>query len=186
MTFPRTLFTAHASRTHVKAHQTDFPVKLDNSSGQTHDSPLERPLRTKVTFRHGKAPKRHRGHQAVREPPSQARANSPPCSFRSGIGTKARRAASRPRRHPPPCSEPWQKPRSIRSDSMAPIGKSPKPSRLGSDRSRLPIPVLGLPRPRTHGTAPRAVLGCSGGMSSRRMSSRRIFARYLGIDPLDI
>lgn len=147
MTFPHTLSTAHAPETHVKAPQTDFPGKPDNSSGPTHDSPLERPLRTKVTFRHGKAPKRHRGHQAVREPPSQARTNSPPCSFRSGIGTKARRAASRPRRHPPPCSEPWRKPRSIRSDSMAPIGKSPKPPRLGSDRSRLSIPLVGIATP---------------------------------------
>lgn len=38
----RTLSTAHASRTHVKAPQTDFHAKLDNSSGLTHDSPSER------------------------------------------------------------------------------------------------------------------------------------------------
>ena len=53
----RTLFTAHHSRTHVKAPQTDFPVKPDNSSGLTQDSPSERHLRTKVTFRPKTAPK---------------------------------------------------------------------------------------------------------------------------------
>lgn len=64
-----TLFTAHASRTHVKAPQTDFHIKPDNSSGPTHDSPSETPLRTKVTFRHEKALKKHGGHQAARRPP---------------------------------------------------------------------------------------------------------------------
>lgn len=52
-----TLSTAHASRTHVKAPQTDFHIKPDNSSGLTHDSPSERPLRTKVTFQPRQAPK---------------------------------------------------------------------------------------------------------------------------------
>lgn len=51
------LSTAHYSRTHVKAHQTDFLVKPDNSSGLTHDSPSERPLRTKATFQPKTAPK---------------------------------------------------------------------------------------------------------------------------------
>lgn len=68
-----TLFAAHASRTHVKAPQTDLHVKPYNSSGPTHDSPSKRPSRTKVTFQHGKAPKKHGGkpwkHQAAREPP---------------------------------------------------------------------------------------------------------------------
>lgn len=55
--FSRTLFTAHASRTHVKASQTDFPVKHDNSSGSTYDSTSETPLRTKETFQPKTAPK---------------------------------------------------------------------------------------------------------------------------------
>lgn len=44
------LSTAYAYRTHVKAPQTDFHPKPDNSSGPTHDSPLETPLRKKETF----------------------------------------------------------------------------------------------------------------------------------------
>lgn len=64
-----TVSTAHASRTHVKAPQTEFPTKPDNSSGLTHDSPPETPLRTKVTFQPKQAPKKHREHQAVRGPP---------------------------------------------------------------------------------------------------------------------
>lgn len=55
--FPHTLFTAHASRTHVKAPPAVFPVKPDNSSGLTHDSPSGKPLRKRVTFQHQKAPK---------------------------------------------------------------------------------------------------------------------------------
>lgn len=64
-----TLSTAHASRTHVKALQTDLHAKPDNSSGPTHDSPSKRPLRTKVTFQPKTAPKKHREHQAVRGSP---------------------------------------------------------------------------------------------------------------------
>lgn len=70
----RTIFTVHASRTHVKAPQTDFPVKHDNSSGLTHDSPSERHLRTKATFqpqKHRKAsrtPSRKRTTQAKHVP----------------------------------------------------------------------------------------------------------------------
>lgn len=55
--FFRTLSTAHASRTHVTAPQTDLHVKPDNSSGPTHDSPSERPLRTKATPQPTQAPK---------------------------------------------------------------------------------------------------------------------------------
>lgn len=58
-----TLSTAHASRTHVKAPQTDFPVKPDNSLGPTHGSPSKRPSRTKVTFQHKK-------HRKASRPPS--------------------------------------------------------------------------------------------------------------------
>lgn len=64
-----TLFASHASRTHVKAPQTDLHAKPDNSSGSTHDSPSERPSRTKVTLQPKTAPKKHREHQAVRRPP---------------------------------------------------------------------------------------------------------------------
>lgn len=53
---PHTLSIAYASRMHVKALQTDFPVKPDNSLGLTHDSPSKRLLHTKETFQ----PKKHR------------------------------------------------------------------------------------------------------------------------------
>ena len=52
-----TLSTTYTSRTHVKAPQTDFHIKPDNSSGPTNDNPPKKPLRMKVTFRHGKATK---------------------------------------------------------------------------------------------------------------------------------
>lgn len=68
-----TLSTAHASRTHVKAPQTDFPVKSDNSSGPTHDRPSERPSRTKsdvpTQTSTEKASRKAMWHQTVREPP---------------------------------------------------------------------------------------------------------------------
>lgn len=115
-----TLSTTHASRTHVKAPQTDLHVKPDNSSGLTHDSPSEKPLRTKETFQHQKAPKSIENTKKRDDPPSQARTNSPPCSVQTGIGTKARRAASGPRRNPPRCPEPWKKLRKHRECPMAP------------------------------------------------------------------
>lgn len=65
----RTLFPSHASRTHVKAPQADFPTKPDNSLGSTRDSPSERPSRKKRRSSQGRAPKRHRGLRAVRGPP---------------------------------------------------------------------------------------------------------------------
>lgn len=119
------LSTTHAPVAHVKAPQTDFPVKPDNSSGPTHDSPSERPLRTKATFQHEKAPKKAsrkategpRGERTTQAGKGPTTLNAP---SGPGTGTKARRAASKPRRHPPPCSEPWKKLRSIRSDTMAP------------------------------------------------------------------
>lgn len=79
-----TLSTAHASRTHVKAPQTDFPVKPDNSSGPTHDSPLERPLRKKATFQHGKAPKSIEDAKQREDRPSRALTDSPPCPDQIG------------------------------------------------------------------------------------------------------
>lgn len=105
-----TLSTAYASRTHVKALQTDFHAKPNNSSGSTYDSPPESLLRTKATFQHQKAPKSIENIKQREDHPSQAPTNSPPCPSQSGIGTKARRAASRPSPYPPRCSEPWKKP----------------------------------------------------------------------------
>lgn len=61
-----TLFTSQASRTHVRASQTDFPARPDNSLGLTHDSQSERPLRTRAALQPKTAPKKHREHQAVR------------------------------------------------------------------------------------------------------------------------
>lgn len=115
-----TLFTAHASRTHIKADQTDFPVKPDNSSGPTHDSPSERPSRAKVTFRHQKAPKSIEDTKQREDHPSQAWTDSSPCSIRSGTGAKARRAASKPSPYPPRCSASWKKLKGIGSYSMTP------------------------------------------------------------------
>lgn len=118
-----TLSTAHAPVTHVKASQTVFPVKPDNSSGPTHGSPSERPLRTKATFRHGKLRKKHRGkaweRQRREDHPSRAKPNHPPCPFRHEVEAKARRAASKPRRHPSPCSKPWAK---ASKDQVSPHG----------------------------------------------------------------
>lgn len=85
-----TLFTAHASRTHVKALQTDFHVKPDNSSGLTHNSPPKRPLRKKATFQHKKAPKEHRGkpwkHKAARRPPKPS--TDQLCSMLRPVGNR--------------------------------------------------------------------------------------------------
>lgn len=85
--FSPPLFTTHALITHVKAPQTDFHIKPDNSSVPTYDSPSERPLRKKATFQHRKAPKKHRGkHGNTKQRddhPSQARTNYSQCSFRS-------------------------------------------------------------------------------------------------------
>ena len=140
----RTLSTAHASRTHVKAPQTDFPVKHDNSSGHTHNSLSERPLRTKVTFRYKKHRKSMEDANQREDHPNQARTNSPPCSIQSGIATKARRATSKPRRHPSPCPKPWKEHRrhqvrfhgSYRSghlslQGLASIGLGSRPLGLG-------------------------------------------------------
>lgn len=77
------LFTAHASRTHVKAPQTDFPVKHDNSSDLTHDSPSETRLRTKVTFQPKTAPKSIENTKPQEGHPSQASINSHPCTFQA-------------------------------------------------------------------------------------------------------
>lgn len=78
------LSTVHASRTHVKAPQTDFSVKPDNSSGPTHDSPQKSPLRTKVTFQPKTAPKSIENTKPQENHPSQARTNSPPCPNQIG------------------------------------------------------------------------------------------------------
>lgn len=129
-----TLSTAHASRTHVKAPQTDFPVKPDNSSGPTHDNPSERPLRKKVTFQPKQAPKK-----AWRTPSRKrtTQAKHGPTLLHaltgSNIGTKARRATPRRSPYPPPCLEPWKKPRIHQVRLHGSMPQSPKPSRLGSE-----------------------------------------------------
>ena len=134
-----TLFTAHASRTHVKALQTDLHAKPDNSSGPAHDSPSERPLRTKDTFQPKTAPKSIENTKPEEEHPSPARTNSPPCP--NQIGTKARRAVSKPRRHQLRCSEPWEEPGNHQVRFHGSMPRPPNSSRLGSYRSRLPIPL---------------------------------------------
>lgn len=158
---PHTLFTAHAPRTHVKAPQTDLPAKPDNSSGPTHDSPSERLLRTKVTFQHKTAPKKHREHQAVRGAPK------PSLDQLSSMPHSDRESEPRPEgQHrnpgdiPPRCSEPWTKPRrhqvrlhgsyrsghlSLRGSATIGLGsrslgigiRSPPDAQCGSQRSRL-------------------------------------------------
>lgn len=92
-----TLFTAHVSRTHVKAPQTDLHIKPDNSSGFTHDNPKKSPLRTKVTFQPKQAPKSIKNTKPQENHPSQTRTNFSPCFPQTGnrdqgpkgvIGTK--------------------------------------------------------------------------------------------------
>jgi len=90
-----TLSTSHASRTHVKASQTDFHVKPYNSSGLTYDSPSERPLRTKVTFQPKQAPKsseESHTHRIVREPtkPSERPTPSLPRAMKEASNQQVR------------------------------------------------------------------------------------------------
>lgn len=162
-----TLSTAHAFRTHVKAPQTDFHVKPDNSSGPTTNSPSERPLRTRVTFQHEKAPKKA-SRKAMKAPNGQR----PP---------KPRE--DQPLSMPLPVPEPGPRPegqhrnqdgiplhacshgRSGEASGQSPwlpSVRSPKPSRLGFDRSRLPIPWVGIARPRAVGGAQARLtfIGC--------------------------
>lgn len=144
---PHTLFTAHASRTHVKAPQTDFHSKPDNSSGPTHDSLPEMPLRMKVTFQPKQAPKSI--EKQIRERTTQAKHGPTllPASFQVENRAKARRAASRPRRIPPRRSEPWRDLRSHQVRLHGSMPQSSKPSRLSFDRSKLRIPVVGIGSP---------------------------------------
>lgn len=116
----RTLFTAHASRTHVKAPQTDLHVKPDNSSGSTHDSPSEKPLRTKTTFQPKTAPKKHRRHQAVRGPPkpSTSQLSSMPIQSENRDQGPKGSIESQARIHLDARSH-SRSPESIRSDSVA-------------------------------------------------------------------
>lgn len=154
----RTLFTAHAPKTHVKAPQTDFPAKPDNSSGPIHDSPSERPLRTKETFQPKTAPKSIEDTKLQEEHPSQARTNSPPCSFSPRVETKARRAASRPSRHPPRCPEPWRSSGSIERNPWLNASDTEAIEARFSSLSA-PNPLgLGLAPLRTRDTAPRGAV----------------------------
>lgn len=135
------LSTAYASRTHVKASQTDFHVKPDNSSGLTHDSPSKRPLRTKTTFQPKKAAKSIEDTKPWEDHPSQARTDFPPCLDQIGYQGQGPKGNIEVRPVPPPCPEPWTK---LRRHQVRPHGsmtQSPKPSRLGSHRSRLSIPL---------------------------------------------
>lgn len=132
------LSTAHASRTHVKAPQTDFPVKPDNSSGPTHNSPSKRPLRKKATFQPKQAPKSIENTKQREDHPSQAPTNSPPCSPQvedrdqgpkgsieaKPVSSSMLRAMEEASKH------------QVRLHGSIP--QSPKPSRLGSHRSQLP------------------------------------------------
>lgn len=138
------------------APPTDFPVEPDNSSGLPHDSPSERLSHTKATFQHKKHRKKHRGHQKASKPPKPSTGQLSSMLIRSGVGAKARRAASKPKPYPPPCPEPWKERRRHQVGLHGSMPQSPKSSRLGSHRSRLPIPlgwdcgsprtVRGLPR----------------------------------------
>lgn len=94
-----------------------------------------------------RTPSRKRNTQAKHEPTLLH------ASFRSRIETKARRAASRPSRHPPRCLSHG---RSFEASGRIPWlhDQVSKPSRLSSDRSVLPIPVVGIGSPRNRDTAP--------------------------------
>lgn len=140
-----TLSTAHASRTHIKAPQTDFSVKPDNSSGSTHDSPSERPLRKKATFQHGKTPKsieESRGSTKQREDrPSRAPTDSPLCPLPIWYRDQGPKGNTEVK----PVSSSLLR---AMEGALKTSGQTPwlhavasKPSRLGSHRSRLPIPL---------------------------------------------
>lgn len=81
-----------------------------------------------------------------------------PAPFRSGTGPKARRAASRPRRHPPRCSEPWKEPRRHQVRFHGSMPQSLKPSKLGLDRSRLQAFGEGIGSPWHTGARKRLLL----------------------------
>lgn len=76
-----TLSTAHALKTHVKAPQTDFPVKPDNSSG-----PLTTALQKRL-YERKQRPSMEKHRKSMEDAkrredhPSPARTDSPPCSF---------------------------------------------------------------------------------------------------------
>lgn len=132
-----TLFTAHAFRTHVKASQTDLHAKPDirqdlpTIARQKGINARKRRSSIKQHRKASRTPSRERSTQAKHEPTLLH------ASFRSRIETKTRRAASRPRRHPPRCLSHGRSLEGIRSDSMAPCHCHRSLSRLGSDRSRL-------------------------------------------------
>lgn len=149
------LFTAHASRTHVKAPQADLHAKPDNSSGLTHDSPSERPLRTKVTFQPKQAPKKHREHQAVRGAPKPSTDQLSSLPIQSGNRDQGPKGSIEAK------TVSSSMPRAMEEASEA-SGQTPwlhyaapKPSRLGSHRSRLLIPLGGIGSPPDHDEAPR-------------------------------
>lgn len=155
-----TLFTAHASRTHVKAPQTDLHAKPDNSSGLTRNSPAEKPLRTKTTFQPKTAPKKA-SRTPTRERSTQAKHGPTPL-----LAHSVREPGSRPEgqhRYQDGflllCSEPWDELRKHQVSShgsttqcrshrgSASIGLGSKPLGIG----------IGSPRGVQHGS-PRSRL----------------------------
>lgn len=118
---PLTFFTVHASRTHVKALQPDLHVKPDNSSGPTHDSPLE------GTFTHeSDVPTQNSTEKASRTPSRerrpQARHGPTPLLAHSDPESEPRPEGQHrnPDDIPPRCPEPWKEHGKHLEDPMAP------------------------------------------------------------------
>ena len=105
------------------------------------------------------------GHQTARRPP------------KPGKGPTLLIAQSHGRSFEASGQSPW-----------LPSVRSPKPSRLGFDRSRLPILWVGIGSALGSDAAPPRepsyLKGCNRGISSRGVSSRGIFVRKFASDPL--
>ena len=147
MAFPHSLFTVHASRTHVKAPQTDFPVKPDNSSRLTQDSQSKRPLRKKATFQSKTSAEKHGEHQAARDPPKPS--TDQLCSMLPSSRESEPRPEGQHRDQDDIHLDAQSHGKSFEASGQDPWlhAVMTKPSRLGSHRSRLPIPWVGIASP---------------------------------------
>lgn len=143
--------------THVKASQTDFRVKPDTLSGPTHDSPSETPLRTKATFQHEKSTEKasRKATEAVRGPPKPG--EDQPLSMLLPVTESGPRPEGQHRDQDVIPLLAQSHGRSFEATGQSPwlqSVRSPKLSRLGFDRSRLPIPWVGIGLPPARNEAP--------------------------------
>ena len=148
-----TLFTAHASRTHVKGPQTDFPVKHDNLSGPTHDSLSETPLRTKVTFQQKSTEKALRTQS--RERTTQARHGPTHLHALAQSGIWLRPEGQHRTQDGLPLDS-QSHGRSFEASGQTPWlhSTTPKPPRLSHDRSQLQSLWIGVGSPPERNAGP--------------------------------